>query len=527
MTVMNDSTRRWPWFAIALALYPPLHVAAANPGQVEGAMLALVLATVMAASVFLLVTLRFVLGNWLRAGLGVAWFVLLFFSYGPINAALGASDVDPDTATAVTSWSDAQLQLTHSAIWLLLLALGWLWLRRFERIPARLLPALNLAAALLLGLAALQWAAGRSRAGDALEPGPQTAAAARAAPDIYFIVLDGYARADMLASHYGFDNGPFLRRLEQLGFQVAEASEANYGWTFLSLGSTLNMGYLPELLGDQLDPKGTDREHAYRLLRNNRVATFLRARGYRYVHLQSTWGGTGSNPFADEFRTCGAGVFRDDYLLAVAEASWLRVFNSSASLDLASCHLRNFETLAGLALEPGPKFVLAHFVPPHHPYLFDRDGRVLRNANLSNQFEFQKRLWEEREPYVEQLVFMSRRIGETIDRLVADSERPPVIVLVSDHGPNLRGGLTSAEHYRLRLASLSAVRLPGAAPGLFPEDVSNVNLMRIVLNRLFDAGLPRLPDRRFVSTFGQPFDFTEVDGNGVRVEPGAVSTDNM
>ena len=46
-------------------------------------------------------------------------------------------------------------------------------------------------------------------------------------PDIYFIVLDGYARADVLAKYYGFDNGPFIGGLRQRGFQVSEASRSN------------------------------------------------------------------------------------------------------------------------------------------------------------------------------------------------------------------------------------------------------------------------------------------------------------
>jgi hypothetical protein len=525
---MTDSIRRWPWFAIALALYPLVYIAAANPGQVEAGSLAPALAVSAALGLALLALLRWWFGDWPRAGLGVAWFLLLFFGYGPINARFGGAGGEADEGVAVVSWAAEYLQVVHSVIWLLLLALGWSWLRRLRRPLDRLCAALNLVSVLLLAAAGVQWAAGREArmAADGADA-VQTAQAAGDAPDIYFIVLDGYARADMLASHYGFDNGPFLRRLEQLGFQVAEASQANYTWTFLSLSSTLNMDYMPALLGERLDPKASGRDHAYRLLRDNRAAAFLRERGYRFVHLQSTWSGTGSNPYADDFRYCGGGLFRDDYLLAVAEVSWLRAFGSRASLDLASCHLRNFETLASLAREPGPKFVFAHFVPPHHPYLFDRDGRVLRNANLSNQFEFQKKLWEDRQAYVDQLVFVSRKVEQAIGRLIADSKRSPAILLLSDHGPNLRDGVEGGEYNRLRLASLSAVRLPGAPADSLPEGISNVNLLRVVLGRLFDAGLPTLPDRHFVSNYRQPFNFTEVDGDGVPVEAEGDSADNM
>jgi hypothetical protein len=128
---------------------------------------------------------------------------------------------------------------------------------------------------------------------------------------------------------------------------------------------------------------------------------------------------------------------------------------------------------------------------------------------------------------VDQLVFVSRKVEAAIGRLVADSKRSPVILLVSDHGPNLRRGIQGGDYNRLRLANLSAVRLPGAPADALPEDVSNVNLLRVVLERLFDAGLPSLPDRHFVSDYRQPFNFTEVDRNGVPVEAEPRSADNM
>jgi hypothetical protein len=329
-------------------------------------------------------------------------------------------------------------------------------------------------------------------------------------PDIYFILLDGYARADVLAKYYDFDNSAFLDGLEARGFQVSDASRSNFYWTFLSLGSTLNLDYVQSLVSDSLDSKSRDRSEMYRLLRDNRAARFLRERGYRYVQLQSTWGGTASNDYADEFLPCHSGAFGNEFLRAVADASWLRALESKVSLDVAACHLRNFATLESLANAPGPKFVLAHFVPPHHPYLFDRDGRILRHATLSDQFEFQKKLWEDRASYVEQLRYVNRRVEGVVDRLIEDSPRPPVIVLVSDHGPNLRQGMHRPEERHIRLSNLTAMYLPGAPPGYLPADATPVNHLRRVFNLYFDAGMPMLPDRYFVSEYTAPYRLREV-----------------
>jgi Sulfatase len=515
---MRESLKRWPWYAAVLAAYPLLYMAVTNPGQVAAADVMPVVAAGVVATVMLVALVTPFVGNWAAAGLGAAWVILLFYLYGPVNEWwLDWVRSGLEQLGAERTWYRAYPQLVHSAAWVLIALAG---LARLRFIAARIPPAvtggLNVVAAVLLAFLGIQAIAHVMQAGDSAAERPTAGSEAaahvskEAGPDIYFIVLDGYARADVLAKYYGFDNGPFLEGLQQRGFQVSDASRSNFYWTFLSLGSSLNLDYIQKLVGEGLDPGSRDRTELYRILRDNRAAQFLRERGYRYVHLQSTWGGTASNPFADEFLPCHAGLFGNEYLRAVADASWLRALESKASLDIASCHLQNFETLAAQAREPGPKFVFAHFVPPHHPYLFDRDGTVLRHATISDQFEFQKQLWEDRAAYANQLAYVNRRIGEVVVRLIDDSARKPVIILVSDHGPNLRRGMRTPELLHVRLSNFTAMYLPGAPASFIPPDATPVNHMRRVFNLYFDAGLPILPDRYFISSYGRPFDLIEV-----------------
>ncbi len=62
-------------------------------------------------------------------------------------------------------------------------------------------------------------------------------------PDIYYLVLDGYGRGDVLQKYYGFDNAEFLDGLRQRGFYIADKSSTNYPSTVFSLPSSLNMRY--------------------------------------------------------------------------------------------------------------------------------------------------------------------------------------------------------------------------------------------------------------------------------------------
>lgn len=507
--------KRWPWYLPLFAAYPALYIAVSNPGQAEALTVVAVTSLLALAGACLYLVLRALRIAPPAAGLGAVWVVFLFYAYGPVNEwwlAFAAHGGEPRAAGS--AWYQLTPQAVQTLAWSAFAIAGVFAIARLApRIPDRLRAGLNVVAGLLAASLAVQALAGGLTA-PAAKPAPARADAsvrdAGAHPDIYFILLDGYARADVLSQYYAFDNSAFLDGLRRRGFQVATASRANYSWTFLSLSSMLNFDYVQSLLPAPIDPASRKRQPYYRLLRDNRAARFLRARGYRTVHLQSTWGGTGSNVYVDEFLPCHSGLFTDEYLRAVADVSWLRAFATDASMDLASCHLRNFDTLAAQGKAPGPKFVFAHFVPPHHPYLFDRDGRVLRHATVSDQFQFQKKLWEERAAYRDQLQFVNRRIEAVIDRLIADSPRPPVILLVSDHGPNLQEGISRFEERRIRLANLTALYLPDAPDGLVPDDATPVNHFRRVFDFYFDARLPLLPDRYFVSTYTWPLAFEEV-----------------
>jgi hypothetical protein len=250
-----------------------------------------------------------------------------------------------------------------------------------------------------------------------------------------------------------------------------------------------------------------DRYLAYQAVKNNAVARFLRSKGYTTIHFASTWGATLENPFADETIKCRAGPFQTEFYRVLAETTWLGVYRSEVSTDLAQCHLSNFAMLADIASRRGPKFVFAHFIPPHHPYLFDRHGNVLRKATVTNQFEMQEKLWERKADYVDQLMFINRKVVEAVDGILASSAKPPIIIIQSDHGPHVpRAG---SRVHRLRFANLAAFHFPDRAR-FIPDTVTSVNVFPLIFNHYFAAGLPLLEDRHFHSTYGRPYAFREI-----------------
>lgn len=499
-----------------LAIYPVLFIAAANPGQTSPMAVAAATLAAALAAVALLAIFRFVRRSQDQAGLDVAVLIALFYVYGPVHASFELSYLDALAANAgMARLNTVVARHLHTLLTVCWIGIAWVAFRALGRLAdhrvRRATTTMHAMAAILMVMLAGQFLfQGRSASSQSF-PDREVHAGAFTGekPDIYLIVLDGYARNDVLERHYGFSNTTFMEQLRSRGFRISDGSNANYYWTFLALASSLNMDYLQNLFGDRLSPGTRNRTLAYEAIRSSAVHAFLKEQGYRTIHFQSTWGATLENRHADIQVPCQRMLFQNEYFRVLAEASWLKVFQPLASTDLAQCHLANLENLSAFSGLADPIFLFAHFLPPHHPYLFDRDGNVLRQANLSNQFEFQKSLWEERAKYVDQLIFMNDRVIEAIDRIVEGSSRPPIIILQSDHGPNITRGLSAEEQLRVRFANFSAFLMPHAPPSLIPSDVSAVNVFRIVLNHYFHTDLELLDDRYYFSTFNDPYRFRE------------------
>jgi hypothetical protein len=169
---------------------------------------------------------------------------------------------------------------------------------------------------------------------------------------------------------------------------------------------------------------------------------------------------------------------------------------------------------------PGPKFVYAHFLAPHPPFVFGPNGEPVapdRPFTLGDASDFTRNAFSTRQQYrsgyVAQLQYINRSVLSALDAVFARSARPPIVIVQGDHGSRMLTDWQSLEKTNPRevFANLNAFFLPdGKAADVFYQDISPVNSFRLLFDHQFGARFGRLPDRSFYATMQKPYQFTDV-----------------
>lgn len=504
-----------------LAAYAVLALLARNIAYVQtGALRSLGLALLGAGALFALFAL--LLKDHLRAGLLASGAILALTSYGHIAALLKAGL--QHLHLSFSSWA---LSLAYGA---LLVAWG-VWVLRRLPDPRPLSRYLNAFSLILVLFPLYTIATARYTRLSAAELYPQarefiwqqaglgnvTAAESPAPrPDIYYLVLDAYTRADILTELYGYDNQPFLDFLRERGFYVADASRANYVETELSIASSLNMAHLTGLSEFFLQ-QGVERwdvkDASNDLIQHSRVAALLQEAGYTYVVFDSGVPATQVTS-ADEFvaasdiRRVNSGQLAFEMLLL--DTSLGKVYldlageRFSALQTLFTSHrqriLFTLDHLSDYAAREGDFFVFAHVISPHTPFVFGPHGEALPTDDPYTLLDAHPGQAQNVELYRGQVQYLNTLLMQTIDRILQNSDTPPVIILQGDHSsrtykekdpsPEVRG--------KLLFPILNAYHLPPAAQSRLYSRISPVNSFRVLLSELLGLELRLLPDTGYV-----------------------------
>ncbi|MCF6199602.1 MAG: LTA synthase family protein [Hyphomicrobiaceae bacterium] len=334
--------------------------------------------------------------------------------------------------------------------------------------------------------------------------------------DIYYIVLDRYARGDQLKKIYGYDNEPFLQALEKRGFYVARKAYSNYQRTGHSVASSLNLGFLDHLSANGGD-KSFDWVPLYHMLSDFRLNRFLQKEGYSFRFLGNWWEPTRNNRNANENFNNGAWsvanrvIFDESWFGRAARdfkiTSYDRRYRQCNRAKSKFSLLQNTKKAGDTAGKP--QFTFAHMLVPHPPFVVKADGSCMSIETAKKRTRAQN--------YIGQVKYANGQLLKTIDVLQNRPGPKPIIILQADEGPwpkpfardeieklgrDVSGGVdwrtVTPDQLREKMGILNAVYMPGLGPDVLPENSTPVNNFRTVLREYFGAPLARLEDKSFV-----------------------------
>ncbi len=331
-------------------------------------------------------------------------------------------------------------------------------------------------------------------------------------PDVYYFLLDSYAREDYIKTKMKYDNSGFIGQLEERGFQVADCSLSNFTATRLSLSSSLNMEYVQNL-DDSLTPTNKDASVLDTYIQNNRVVKYFEDLGYTTVAYETGYTFTEltnsdyyisfvANPITltnlTEFEALAINntILAATHNIPFVEKKLGLSFPYKSKYNRQKFILNHIPTTLDI---PGPKFYFIHLVTNHRPYIFDSDGSILADKNyyLNDGVPADEDYYIA--GYQKSLDFTNPQIISNVDKILSDSKVEPIILLQGDHGVRSPGRISIF----LSIYGLSE-------KSLLPADLSPVNLFRLVLNDRFGEGYPLLPNHYYSSNVNKdPFKFEE------------------
>ncbi|MGD8456003.1 MAG: hypothetical protein PVF83_06445 [Anaerolineales bacterium] len=489
MTTRLENTRLFPFL---FGLYPVLALLAYNVDEIElsSAIRPLLLS-------LLLVGLLLWLGGHLvadriRVSMLVSAYVLLFFSYGHLYFYFqdhNSFDIDLTRIRYLVP------------LYILILAGLTLWVLRTKRDFQSFVLPLNLAAfaAILLPLVQIGTYVvevnlrGMEEIGLSTEFDSIELPSDGAAPDIYYIVLDGYSRGDLLAQVFDYDNSGFLDALTQRGFYVANCSQANYSWTLPSIASTFKMDYLDAVTEQtRVAVRFNDLR---KLILYGPVRQLVEGLGYTTVAFETGYKWQHWVDADVYIVPQGVGPSLNEFEWMLFDTSALRILSDAHIVkDTYADHrqhvLNAFASLEALPIDiPGPKFVYAHIIAPHEPFVFGPEGEWLQNLP-ENQLV----------GYRDQVNYVNIRMIEIVDILIEQSPTPPIIIIQGDHGAPINWEAYGYPNEN-KLAILSAYYLPGVeASDVLYDSITPVNSFRLIFDKYFNGDLDLLED---LSYFGR------------------------
>ena len=183
-----------------------------------------------------------------------------------------------------------------------------------------------------------------------------------------------------------------------------------------------------------------------RMIHSNTIAAFLQTQGYQIVAFDSGYRPT-ELVHADHYFSVPRHAVNplEGLLMETSALPAVQALTGKLGMPTYFPGYQSHRNLVRYLLDaiprvadlPEPKFVFAHVVIPHPPFVFTPDGEQVSqdfrfsfmdgDAYLGTKDEY-------RDGYRDQLVYLNKRLEGLILSILENSPQPPIIILQGDHG---------------------------------------------------------------------------------------------
>ncbi|MDJ0664200.1 MAG: hypothetical protein QNJ75_06545 [Acidimicrobiia bacterium] len=345
--------------------------------------------------------------------------------------------------------------------------------------------------------------------------GGTESAAGPGQPDVLLLVLDGYPRADVLDSVFGYDNSGFLGDLETMGFVIADRAQANYSYTYGALSSMLALDYVFDV-GPIDDDERAAMRHA--LAGDSPLLRAFKERGYEISYYENAWQGSRCSPYVDN---CVRDGIAERALWNLSRTTIFAPIYGAVRpnpfVSVSFSHLEDFGSHATDGGQDRPLLTVFHALVPHQPFLLNPQCELQASPPQSGfDATSPETVALGGDLFVDQLECVNNLVLEGLDQILTD--RPDTIVMVTgDHGSESALAFGNSEPVSIphafyeRMGIMSAYRLPGCKELVYPA-MTPINGARAVVACSQGSEAEMLPDRSLWATedkFGEVSDITE------------------
>ena len=266
------------------------------------------------------------------------------------------------------------------------------------------------------------------------------------------------------------------------------------------------------LVANQLSLKSLNNK-----LQNSKVQSLMTAKGYNFywfeggylpsksyynkneIFIPATRAGFSSKHSSD-----------NDFLMFFIDNSLMSPFSERIKflyIEIFRKKVNNiFNKLPELANSKDCKFVFAHIMAPHPPYVFGENGESVYYEDKGKN---------RKQAFINQLKYINKRTADVIEDLVhINNGRNKIIVLQGDHGTreNLPNDIYSFSQNWTQetFGNLSAVYFSDKSKMNNINYYSSTNTFRVIFNKQFNQDIELLEDIKYYTDFTFPLKFQTI-----------------